>query len=370
MVEDKEDPNMFELAKLKPIRLTIKIFPLISIFLSSFLVFYLINFAFNIQHYFLTYIFGTFVIILITKSDLFLKFKQKDLEKNKSKFKFRETLTSLHEIIRRFRIDIGFRNGSLLSVRLVLFNILNDLFMITIIWTALFGASSLIFSTSINGDLLVRTLTILGIFAGIFQYYISESKRNYSNKLESSISNYVKEHIALDISIRDFLKECEKNKDLYNRMKKILFDEVEKKKNKKIYDKRIQFVNNINLSLNMNASLFFQYIELYEEFAKEGSKNKAELLNAYENFFKNKFTNFKEKVKKEDFSDLKKQLYSGIFFFNDVLMDIYKMDFTLSESNEPEEKSNFNEFYIKFAKDCTTHLVSFICVGESETINS
>lgn len=204
----------------------------------------------------------------------------------------------------------------------------------------------------------MSVLTILGIFGGFFQFYIKYQRRIITEKIQHSFSNYIKKNIS-NVTFQSFLKYMSENsngkKDLLNRIKKIMFDRVEKPNNKKPH---LRDINNINLSFNMNQMLLFQYLEMYGEFGNDSSLNKSMLIESYKNYFDMEYKKFKKELNKENFDELKKMIFSGIFFFEEIVSDLYSSDLNMFDLDKTP--SSFQDFYSEYAIKCTSYMMDDI----------
>jgi len=396
MIDKK--PNFLNLIDSKLTRTFIKYLPLVSLLITNFIVFLIFShfFAIRMKSLFfwvllsVGFIFSLIVlrtnyVLFTTLNDiiksLFYKIKSflSKIKKNKIKGK-KDKKLKLNKITSK-TIKIGLGNATYVIIKNLYFNILNDSFILAIIWTSVFGLVYLLNPSKIpnnfNFQNFATTITLVGVLSGFFQFYIKNYKEQVSKKVADSISKYLINEIN-KINFKDFMlfmknldeneiknyfnlsnKERQKNnklkhlKTLTKRINKIILDEDRAKKNRTFQG--IKCIHQIFLSFKIEPSYLFDYLDYYKEF-KEESLNKQWLKESYNAYFKKKYKDFKKQINKEDLMEIRKLLFSSIFFFDEIQADLEKSTLDFKDIQK-KELNDFRDFYKKFTYDCVYYML-------------
>lgn len=348
-VDTKLDFTFKDFIKNRPAKVIIKYLPALSFLIAGILILLIFNYFFDFSQ--LVYvIIGFLLAYLLIKTNLFFKF-----DRINWRFKFNyQTFKNI-----RFKLPSIFTlyNASLVILRALFFNILNDLFIQTIFWTAFLGGlyslNILQVRDNFNFSALVGTLSLLGILSGFFQFFIQRYKEEIFSKLVTSVSHLITKEIQT-VSFYNFMKFLEdegttEDKKNQGKIKEILSP-----------DRMINYAmhgfrpTSLFLSTNISGELAaFDLLENYKYITGKDTKiNKDELKNAYERYFNKKVNEFKNEIMENhvEMNEMKKLLFSNIIFFEEAFANLMKTDLEqLAVSKTP---MSFKDFYNKFIYDC------------------
>lgn len=361
-----KDSKFFGLVNHNLLRNIIRFAPIASLLLTSFIVLLIFSYFFEIslQGYYFWVLFAIgFVFSLITiRTNYVLHWKS-----NKKTGKDKKEDSEKVGIPK-----IGVLNSLVLLIKNLFFNILNDLFILTIIWTAIFSILFVSGLLNVPSDFeftnFATTITLIGVLAGFFQFYIKNYKEQVSQKIANSLSQYVVS-IIRKISLSDFLKNIDENdkKDI----QKIVSSKDELKGH--LMGFRSKSFTYINMPFMMQDTSTFENIEylVEENLVKGVNLNFQKLNELYKKYFDGKLKKFKEEIDEKDLIETRKLLFSHLIFFDEVLADLEKinLEYTPDEKGEPE---GFKEHYEKFSYDCVYYMLDLLLNfkdDENETKN-
>jgi len=290
------------------------------------------------------------LIIIRTNYVLFLDWKVRDKPtENEEKKK--------NKNIRTHKID--FLNSLILLIKYLFFNALNDLFILTIIWAAIFFILYLFKLINPPTDFtnLATIITLIGVLSGFFQFYIKNYKEQVSMKITNSLTQYVIK-IIKRISLSDFLKSLD------NGNKKDIQKIISSKEEVKGYlmGFRPKPFTLINMPAMIKDTSIFDNIDyLVEEKLVNGIQLDISKLNElYKKYFEEKLKKFKEEIKEKDFIETRKLLFSNLIFFDEVIADLEKINLEYSQGDEEKEPEGFREHYEKFSYDCFYYMLDVL----------
>ena len=259
--------------------------------------------------------------------------------------------------IRTHKID--FLNSLILLIKYLFFNALNDLFILTIIWAAIFFILYLFKLINPPTDFtnLATIITLIGVLSGFFQFYIKNYKEQVSMKITNSLTQYVIK-IIKRISLSDFLKSLD------NGNKKDIQKIISSKEEVKGYlmGFRPKPFTLINMPAMIKDTSIFDNIDyLVEEKLVNGIQLDISKLNElYKKYFEEKLKKFKEEIKEKDFIETRKLLFSNLIFFDEVIADLEKINLEYSQGDEEKEPEGFREHYEKFSYDCFYYMLDVL----------
>jgi len=348
----KYDSRFVSLIHNNLIMLFIKIVPIIGFIISTFLVVIVFNYFFNLGNVIWIYgIVGFLLSILIIKSNyVFSLFSKQEKSPDNDEEK---------------SLNYGALKVIIVMLKTLFFNVMNDLFILTLFWTILFGiaylAEILSLPSSFDFNILISVITLLGILSGFFQFYIENYKKQVTDKINSVIIEYLRKAIR-DVSMDYFARICDeepKYKEVLKRIGNIITDQDSKTVKGA---PTIKSIMNLQLSLNADTHALFHFLEAYAEFSKENSLNRENLISMYEYYFKKKFEQYKTDINNEDFAEVSDTIFASILFFDEILASIIQANFELS--SDKDKLDRFDAFHNNFAEDCVYYALDKLLHNE------
>jgi len=216
------------------------------------------------------------------------------------------------------------------------FNILNDLFLVIIVWVAYIG-----FLTLIGLVILISpptyffgVVSVIGIFAGLFQFYLQYYREKITNQIMSSFSQNFK-NILSKISYAEFLKYIKnKNFTLYEKI-------VDKKREKFIGGYPI--LMRLERSRKLAIALPYKPDEDYEikitEMILDELRDdyKEKYMKLCEEFFKEKLEDIKKDLKKLDLTPIKREILGNLYLYEELESMVFRLEYALPERKEKPE---------------------------------
>lgn len=361
--------------------------PIVSFILANvgiFLIFnYFLNkqplisfqFQYSLNPFILYLIVGLFLSFIILKTTYFFKFQKKheictplesqDVEENKN--------PALPKTKKGHSIFF-FWNVMLVGLRFLFFNLLNDLFILTIFWISLFFIlyfipftfGLIILPPNFNFSNFVSVFTLIGIVSGFFQIYVSSHKDTVTKKVNDVMGKYVQKSMNT-ISFSDFYGYVDKKDTTFASqfLKPLLEDEDN------IMKKIIKAVATGEhlrgkLHLNIFSPHDFNSIQKFEilEYTLKIKPNREEfnkLNQFYQDYFLLKYEEYKKDLDKkdvEDFQDIKKIILTNITFFDELFTDYSKINFELPDKDE--EIIGFYEHLNVHIYDCVFYTCDLV----------
>lgn len=340
----------------------ITIMQIIAIILANFTILVLFSKFFIFDRGFIIYSIICFLVsFLLLKSDMFFWFGKDHLNNAK---KGKNLINSSNKKISdNFKIEMGLIkynlwNALLILFRTLFFNLMDYFFIVIVMWLALLGPFYYIgIITPLAGfsiEIFSEILTVIGIISGFLQIYITQLKNSIIQKITNSIIEYINLSTS-DISFIDFMHYLKKanpsDSSLFNRVRNIIFGSDSSSSIRNGYREKIR--ERYFYSLSGDPLLYlFSYLDAYEEFDEEKSKNSEELQRYYNTYFKDKLEDFKSKVE-ANFSEInriKRILYANIPLLSEAMADTAALNLELTEETKNPKK--FEEFYNNYRNDC------------------
>lgn len=262
----------------------------------------------------------------------------------------------------------------LVGLRFLFFNLLNDLFILTIFWISLFFIlyfipftfGLIILPPNFNFTNFVSVFTLIGIVSGFFQIYVSSHKETVTKKVNEVMGKFVQKSMET-ISFSDFYDF------VYNKDKNFATQEMnpiieeEDNRMKKIM-KAVSMGDHLRGKLQFNIFSphdfnSIQKFEILEDNLKEkNDQSEYEKLNQfYQQYFSLKYEEYKKDLDKkdmEDFQDIKKIILTNITFFDELFTDYSKINFELP--NKDDEITGFYEHLNIHIYDCVFYTCDLI----------
>jgi hypothetical protein len=346
-----KNPGFLNLINNKLLRGIIKFAPIGSLIIANFFVLVIFSHFFNLPLnnwiFWVIFLVGFLFSLITVRTNYILHWKSKEKQKE----------NKLEEPVKTPKI--GMLNSLILLIKNLFFNILNDLFILTIIWTVIFAVPYLfgLINAPQNFINFATIITLMGVLSGFFQFYIKNYKEQVSMKIAKSVSQYIS-GIIKKISFSDFLKNLDKG---------------DKEKIQKIFsgknntqwqmagfrDKNVTF---INMPFQVKDTSTFDNIDylIEENMVKDVDINFDKLNNLYEIYFKNKFNKFKEEIDEKDLIEVRKLLFSHLIFFDEVLADLEKINLEFDPQEDSEKPKGFREHYEKFSYNCVYYMLDLM----------
>lgn len=343
----------------RAIRWFLSTLSILSFILANLIIFIVMSrfLVFSINPLFLFFS-GLVVSFLLIKTHLFISTKKKAEEKEKdtSGKTWIDQISSIKK-----KVKIGIWNVFLVITRLLFFNVLNDLFMVLIVWCGILGVycfAGFIKVTAIQD--LTGVLTIMGILLGLFQFYIKFYRDQVYQRMLNNIVKYFTE-ISKKLTFSNFLKYIEQNhQNFYEKINSELRVNPAYPILKIFKDERIRGGKEItNITLNIYPTsdiLLSQLLEL-------SRIGKNELKKIYKEFFELKSKEIKNEIDRLDLVELRKLILPNIMFFDEVMSEIANMMY-LSESNK--EPESYQEFLQLTIYESVVYLIERIIGMEDE----
>lgn len=322
--------------------------------------------VYNTDFVFYSIISSVFSVLLL-KPDTFFWFRNINLNTDKVKKNNKLPSHNRDPYIKKI-IKYNFWNAILIFFRILFFNLMDEIFIVIVIWLAFLGPFYFLNWVSLVNNFSITTfseiMAVIGIISGFLQIYINQLKNNIIQKVTNAIIQYIKLS-TLDISFTDFLHYLKNTSpqdlSLYHRIKEIIFglDSITR-----FGGRREKITERYFYSLSGDELLYlFSYLDSYEEFEEKESGNSRKLQEYYERYFKEKLDKFKLKVKTNAFeiNNIKRILYTNIQMLSEAMTDAVTIN--ISEIKETKNPKTFEEFYSNYTENCITLLLEEITNG-------
>jgi hypothetical protein len=258
----------------------------------------------------------------------------------------------------------------LMSIRNLFFNVLNDLFILTIFWVSffciLFFFGKLPLPTDFDFSPFFEAIGAIGILSGFFQIYTDSFKKQTTELIQSFTKKQLK--ILEEVSMDDFLAflgQKGKREDAEKIANKIVNTDKVLSEVMSYPGFRNTPITVYNLpSLGYSSSMsMFQILDVYvSAFPSEISKE--QLNKYYDEYFSAKLKQYRDESKSSDIAEMQKLIFSTIVFSDEVLSSLTKVDIDFPEDDKVPE--NFIEFYKKFSFSCINVLLDKLMNFDNE----
>jgi hypothetical protein len=217
------------------------------------------------------------------------------------------------------------------------------------------------------------TVGIIEIIAGFFQFYTNNYQEKVVSKIENHLMNFTLKYIQSNINPNDFINffagEWGDTNKLIEKFKKI--------------DEEIStddILESINYGRGFRGSIYFQIYNTYsnkdtlskfnsfdQEASDFSSIEKKTLDQMYKRYFSFKYDEFTAFVRKhDDFRDLKSLLLPTIVFYDEMNVNLYRLNNLVNSKMNPiPEYKKFSEYYNDFFIKCYLELI-----GDVSSIDS
>lgn len=262
----------------------------------------------------------------------------------------------------------------LMSLRNLFFNVLNDLFILTIFWVSFFSilyfVGKLPLPSNFNFSPFFEAIGAIGILSGFFQFYTDSYKKQSAELIKSLTKKQLK--ILEEVSMDDFLVFLER---------KGKRDDAEKIANKivntdKVLSEVMSYPGFRNTPITVynlpsmgysNSLSMFQILDVYASaFSSEISKE--QLNEYYKEYFSEKLKQYKNDSESTEIAEMRKLIFSTIVFSDEILSSLTKMDIDFPNDEKPPE--NFLEFYQKFSFSCLNVLLDKLMNFDGESASN
>ncbi len=252
--------------------------------------------------------------------------------------------------------ESGKRDKFLAYLRLSFFNILNDLFLILIVWVGYIGLISLLgfvhFDYSITEY--VSVISAIGILAGLFQFYLRYYREKISDEVLKSFTQTFK-NIFSKISYFDFL-------NYINHKNSTLYEKINAKKRKNAIG---GFPILMRLERSKKIAVAFPYkpdedseIKITEMALEElDKKDKALYIELCESYFKEKVEEIKNDIEKLDFTELRNAILGNLYLFEEIESMVTRVENELPERKEKPE--SFTDCWVEAFEEVLSHMSKF-----------
>ena len=346
-MESNNKSSFIDLFEKGHIQKGLSVFSLLSYAISNLLVFFVIAEFFNYSSIWIKGIYlivGTLCSFLLIKTNLFITPKRRIKKEEKASSRKEEKLKLKVEKGDISSISmIGKWNFIIILIRLLFFNIMNDLFIVLIVWSILFSVgyvTGLITLVPGTFSTLVGLLSIIGILSGIFQFYI----QTYKQKIIQQITNTLREHsigILKKYSFNDFLNYTEKgNKSFCGLIEQKIRKNTIYRLLEGFRDQRRSGKDITNITLNMSGNDILLARSLdYSDI------DKGKLKQAYDTYFKSKNQEIKKEIDKLNFQEIRKILFPNIMFFDEGMAQLIRISHNFENIEEPASYEEFLSYY-------------------------
>lgn len=361
----------------------IEYLPLISFIISNFFILKIFDHFFNLNqfsifslppHYtfWIYFLVGVTFSLLIIKTNFVIRIKNGigDL------FAFLKNSGSvIREITKKKKLHAWkVTDIFLMSLRNLFFNVLNDLFILTIFWVSFFSilyfVGKLPLPSNFNFSPFFEAIGAIGILSGFFQFYTDSYKKQSAELIKSLTKKQLK--ILEEVSMDDFLVFLER---------KGKRDDAEKIANKivntdKVLSEVMSYPGFRNTPITVynlpsmgysNSLSMFQILDVYASaFSSEISKE--QLNEYYKEYFSEKLKQYKNDSESTEIAEMRKLIFSTIVFSDEILSSLTKMDIDFPNDEKPPE--NFLEFYQKFSFSCLNVLLDKLMNFDGESASN
>ncbi|MEA3255446.1 MAG: hypothetical protein U9Q22_06390 [Candidatus Altiarchaeota archaeon] len=262
-------------------------------------------------------------------------------------------------------------------IRTIFFNVLNDLFILTIFWISFFSilyiSGFLILPNDFDFTKFVEVMTLMGILSGFFQFYITSYSQQVTARINDSISKYILKAVR-SVSFTDFIRFInEQSKDKNDKMEKLKkrITKIDAEHLKNIIDRYLtqkgrgspQITQIYYTPPEVSGFAFFEYLDNEETIGAPESENREYLHELYRCYLTSKLDKFKDELKEKDLREVKDLTFTNISFFDQMATSLTKSKFDSSFNNK--EFGNFRDHYTKFIEDCVYTFFGVLLDGDT-----
>lgn len=276
---------------------------------------------------------------------------------------------SLKEIAQQTsKVKLGAWNSTIFFLRMLFFNLANELFLVLFFWIIYMGIISLgyyiIYGVILfkNFETLATILGLIGIISGFSQYFINEYRGRVVEKTMKNMAEYLNVLLS-EISFKEFINYLKnKNQVLHSKITSQFDLPATRPLLEALHSQRSgNSVFQYPLyNLGMNDEAYFSIIERSKE--KQITDN---LIEAYKGFFQEKQKELKNKIDLLPIDSLRKIFFEDYYFFNDMLPSLETYDMT-DKAKKIEDPQSYSEFKQEIASYFMRYLVFDKIMGVKE----
>ena len=268
--------------------------------------------------------------------------------------------------------------NSLLLFRTILFNIFNDSFILLVFWVSYLLILSFInivtYSSTYEYSVFFSAIGMVGILAGFFQYYTKTYHDNVISKIEKHLLNYVTSYLSDNVTFVDFKAHFSNtnNQDEQEILRDIDYAisnrGVAKKELRETFIQLKQTRTPLNISISNNYFSSFDNMSSFRSFdniVTGYNKEKKKVLNQmYLEYFRAKYLDFVQKVSNDNISNLRSMLLPAILFFDEMDIDLYRLNSLSKRENDINNNDSFIWHYDQLIIDCYFIIVDNVTLNE------
>ena len=251
----------------------------------------------------------------------------------------------------------------LMIPRTLFFTILNDMFLVLIIWAGYFWITAVLGfvrldPTSLN--LLFGTLSVIGIISGLFQFYFKYYRDEVLEKTSNAIVDHFKQFLR-ELSPREFSKFLKENN-------RTLYDRIRQKTSAEFFASLPNWIRIQRARDKINTQIIVPYLpqeyiftSILESVLEEDEKQ--ELNEMYKKFFEKKVKQIEEEIKNLNVEDIREIFMLNPFLVDDIWMMMTKVKYSIPI---PEENpTTFEDHLINAVNEILLYFTKRV-VGEVE----
>ena len=372
-----QDMRMSNFVRDERVKPFVAYMPILSFFSANLVMVFFFDYFFQISTSFelfsiFLYALGILVSFTVIKTSLFLKFKDTAIEREGVRERLPENSIEKYNSCPQ----LGWVNNYLILRRLFFFNILNDLFVLTLFWSSLFFIFYFVpFSfgwiplpQGFNVTNFVALITLIGVIAGFFQLYISNYKESVVQRIQNTVSKHLKNCLKEISPFIEHLKEDSRNNELAEKVEKFLKnDENVSQKYMKRYKTVINSggrrdcpnltIYNLLSPATSDPINIFRNIDYYAGY-ELSEPERGELRENYRSYFDLKRQQFINELLKMDLNGVRKVVFSNIIFFDETFSDYISLNF--ESSNHADNLDFFDDFLQDYFLNCVFEFLDIL----------
>ncbi|MBN1194549.1 MAG: hypothetical protein JXA08_04285 [Methanomicrobiaceae archaeon] len=360
-----EDFHIQNLIRNQTFKELAQILPKLSFILANFLNILIFEYFFNIRAFGIValsiYIIGMFLSFSVIKTNLLLKFGS-----NSTKVQNQDQTIDNNEKKKKIEYLIGFWNVFLLFSRYLFFNVLNDLFIATLFWTAFFGIAYIIYQSvelvvlpqEFDFLLFLGVISMISLMSGFFQLYIPSYQKNITEKIQKSLNTFIVQNIQSinPWEFQNFLETTNNSPEL----NKIVSDVIGTTNLPKLIHASSGFlikgrgtfntVNIFNLESPATRDPLMVFVSLENIIEKDHPDILTSLRKEIKLYFSWKHQQYLSNIHSLDLDEARKIIFSNIIFFDESFASYINLNFKSTSIEKKSEK--FQDYYLSYVYTC------------------
>lgn len=323
---------------------------------------------------YLYYVFGFLLTILFIKTKWIINIFQKTeqtVDSTDSENKIKKSKINL-DSIKKFLLN------SILLLRIAVFNIFNEAFILIVFWVLYLFILSIFQLIKYPNDYdfspFFTAVGMIGIISGFFQLYINTYQEKVTSTIEKHLIHFTSKYVQTHINPNDFSSYLE-DKDyayrkLIDKFKKI-DAEISKDDIFELINHQKGFRSPLYLQISntySNKDTFSKFNNFDIEAENYTDKEKETLNEMYKKYFKHKRDEFVSYIEKHDgFKELNSLLLPSIIFFDEMNVNLYRLNSLLDNPSvsSTNKHKRFSEHYNDFFINCYLELIGIILDSNS-----